>query len=198
MIFLYEHVNEQRLYSPANTLFQSLFFLFQIADNEADEEETEVGEEVEKLEVDFLEKDLLQALQQEASAVATRNAFSGSASHVHSESCGSACVHDHHQHHDHHNHHNHDHDHSHSHHHDQHPHNSEQQDHAPMDLSVKDLTLPTTGAEWSKQHLLRAVRLFVQASAAGQDQVQYIFTCFTSSNVTFVLRTPVSFVFHAF
>jgi len=143
-----------------------------------------VDEEVEKLEADFLEKDLLQALQQEESAVATRNA-SGRAPHVHSASCGSGCGHQHHHHNN-----NNSHQHDHSHHHDQHPHSNEHQNHAPQDSSVKDLPPATTtgAAEQSKQHLLRAIKLFVQASAAGQAQVQNTFTCFPTSNAAFVLR----------
>ena len=138
---------------------------------DVDKEETEGSgevEEVEKLEVNFLEKDLQQALQQEAAAVATAShraekKASGSASHVHSDSCGSTCGHNH----------NHDH-HSHDHHNQQN--HSSEQGHVPQDLStdLSAMVLPV-GAELSKQHLLRAVKLLVQASAAGQAEVNLSF-----------------------
>lgn len=173
----------------------SCFFL-QAAD--VDSEEKVVSDETEELEVAFLEKDLLQALQQEAAgAVAAAagqagNDSDGSVPHVHSDSCGSTCGHDHnHNHHHNHNHdhnydHNHDHDHDHHHHHDQHNHSSErEQDHTRQGLSTNSSTvkvsvsvsspamqdMPLGAAERSKQHLLRAVKLLVQASAAGQAEV---------------------------
>ena len=155
-------------------------FYFKAAD--VDKGETEGSgeiEEVEKLEVNFLEKDLLQALQQEAAAVAaaSRRAekVSDNAPHVHSDSCGSSCGHHHNHNHDQsHDHHEHNHDH---HHHDhQHNHSSEQ-GHIPHDLSTDSSAMEElpVGAELSKQHLLRAVKLLVQASAAGQAEVNFSF-----------------------